>query len=663
MDILCVLSDFPITKPKHMAIAPLIHLLVTRIFRKFVDEDNNQKLLMDHYIVSARKYRPSTFASVVGQKALTSTLKNAIASGRLAHSYLFCGSRGVGKTSCARIFAKTINCLSPTPDGEACNQCDSCRAFNEGNSLNIIELDAASNNSVDDIRQLVEQVQIPPSQGRYRVFIVDEVHMLSSAAFNAFLKTLEEPPSYVIFILATTEKHKIIPTILSRCQIYDFARITVRDMIDHLSYVATNEGITAEPAALNIIARKADGAMRDALSIFDQVAASSRGNITYKSTIDNLNVLDFNYYNRLLDCFLEGRVLDSWLIYKEIRDRGFDSHFFINGLADYMRDLMVARDPSTIVLLEADDEARASMAERGAKCHPEFIYRAMNLCNEADLNYRTASNKQFLVELTLAKICQLLSPSPGNSGEGEGQLQKISATAGNTGAASPAPASAPQATTATSPSPAQPTAGYARPMPQSTSRVAEPQHAPMAAQPQPTASVPYPTTPPPPPPATPAFTGKRPLKKPATSTFSLSGANNRQTQAQQAQGPGTATLRDTSYTPEQLTEAWKTFMREHPQQHILVNTMRASFPTLVEGHTYRTMVENEKQREEMNAAMPDILATLRNATLNDHINIMVEINQGEASPHTWNERQVLQHMIENNPSLRDFIADMQLSIG
>ncbi len=380
---------------------------------------------MDHYIVSARKYRPSTFDSVVGQKALTATLKNAIASGRLAHSYLFCGSRGVGKTSCARIFAKTINCLSPTPEGEACNECDSCRAFNEGNSLNIIELDAASNNSVDDIRQLVEQVQIPPGQGRYRVFIVDEVHMLSSAAFNAFLKTLEEPPSYVIFILATTEKHKIIPTILSRCQIYDFNRITVRDMVDHLTYVAKSEGITAEPSALNIIARKADGAMRDALSIFDQVAASSRGNITYRSTIDNLNVLDFNYYNRLLDCFLEGKVLDSWLIYKEIRDKGFDSHFFINGVADYMRDLMVARDPSTIVLLEADDDARKAMAEKAVKCHPEFIYRAMNLCNEADLNYRTASNKQFLVELTLAKICQLLSPSPGNSGEGGGQLQKI----------------------------------------------------------------------------------------------------------------------------------------------------------------------------------------------------------------------------------------------
>lgn len=616
---------------------------------------------MDHYIVSARKYRPSTFASVVGQKALTSTLKNAIASGRLAHSYLFCGSRGVGKTSCARIFAKTINCLSPTPDGEACNQCDSCRSFNEGNSLNIIELDAASNNSVDDIRQLVEQVQIPPSQGRYRVFIVDEVHMLSSAAFNAFLKTLEEPPSYVIFILATTEKHKIIPTILSRCQIYDFARITVRDMIDHLSYVAANEGITAEPSALNIIARKADGAMRDALSIFDQVAASSRGNITYKSTIENLNVLDFNYYNRLLDCFLEGRVLDSWLIYKEIRDRGFDSHFLINGLADYMRDLMVARDPSTIVLLEADDEARASMAERGVKCHPEFIYRAMNLCNEADLNYRTASNKQFLVELTLAKICQLLSPSPGNSGEGEGQLQKISAPTGHTPApVTPAPA---QPKDVAAPATESATIGYASKMPQSTPRAAEPQPTPIATKSQSSAAAPYPSTPPPPAPSTPAFAGKRPLKKPATSTFSLSGAHSRQSQAQPIQSSVTATLRDTPYTPEQLNEAWKKFMSDHPQQHILVNTMRASFPTQIEGHTYRTMVENEKQLEEMTAAMPDILTSLRNATLNDKINIIVEINQGEASPHTWNERQVLQHMIENNPSLRDFIADMQLKIG
>ena len=598
---------------------------------------------MDHYIVSARKYRPSTFDSVVGQKALTATLKNAIASGRLAHSYLFCGSRGVGKTSCARIFAKTINCLSPTPEGEACNECDSCRAFNEGNSLNIIELDAASNNSVDDIRQLVEQVQIPPGQGRYRVFIVDEVHMLSSAAFNAFLKTLEEPPSYVIFILATTEKHKIIPTILSRCQIYDFNRITVRDMVDHLTYVAKSEGITAEPSALNIIARKADGAMRDALSIFDQVAASSRGNITYRSTIDNLNVLDFNYYNRLLDCFLEGKVLDSWLIYKEIRDKGFDSHFFINGVADYMRDLMVARDPSTIVLLEADDDARKAMAEKAVKCHPEFIYRAMNLCNEADLNYRTASNKQFLVELTLAKICQLLSPSPGNSGEGGGQLQKI--------ADSNTPSAPVQQAATTAAAPAAPNVQPKTPVTATPAQTST-----SAASPQ------KPVTSPLPPPAAPPA-GKRIIKKTGIGTFSISGNDGNTAQQSSSLTPAATQQRDAAYTPEQLNSAWQSYIKAHPTSHILINTMRASFPSPMEGHTYRVMVENEKQREEMISAMPSILSTLHDATSNDHIMITVEINQGEASPHTWNERQVLNHMVENNPGLRDFIDDMQLTIG
>ncbi len=366
---------------------------------------------MDQYIVSARKYRPSTFSSVVGQKALTATLKNSIAQDRLAHAYLFCGSRGVGKTSCARIFAKTINCLNRTPDGEACNQCDSCRNFNENRSMNIIELDAASHNGIEDMRSLIEQVQVQPTDGRYRVFIIDEVHMLSSAAFNAFLKTLEEPPSYVIFILATTEKHKIIPTILSRCQIFDFNRITISDMVDHLRYVASNENITAEDSALGVIARHADGAMRDALSIFDQVAASSRGNITYASTIENLNVLDNSYFDALIDAFAAEDVTKALVTYQEIRDKGFDSLFFINGLAQYIRDLMVARDPATIGLLEASDDVRASMAERGAKLPPQFFYRAMSLLNDADLNYRTASNKQFLIELTLIKLCQLLSPS------------------------------------------------------------------------------------------------------------------------------------------------------------------------------------------------------------------------------------------------------------
>ncbi len=315
------------------------------------------------YIVSARKYRPATFKSVIGQKSLTATLRNAIETNRIAQAYLFCGPRGVGKTSCARIFAKAINCLSPTKDGEACGVCESCRAIEQGNSFNVIELDAASNNSVDNIRELNEQVNMPPTTGRYRVFIIDEVHMLSPAAFNAFLKTLEEPPAYVVFILATTEKHKVIPTILSRCQIYDFKRITIQDMVEHLQYVASNEGITADVPSLNVIAKKADGAMRDALSIFDQVAASSFGNITYESTIASLNVLDYEYYFRLIEAFRLGDAPQALLIYKEIRDHGFDSLFFANGLASHIRDLMVAWSNQTASLLEVADD----IAERDRK--------------------------------------------------------------------------------------------------------------------------------------------------------------------------------------------------------------------------------------------------------------------------------------------------------
>lgn len=603
---------------------------------------------MENYIVSARKYRPSTFDSVVGQKALTATLKNAIATHRLAHSYLFCGSRGVGKTSCARIFAKTINCEHPTPQGEACNECDSCRAFNDGNSMNIIELDAASNNGVDDIRQLVEQVQIPPSQGKYRVFIVDEVHMLSAAAFNAFLKTLEEPPSYVIFILATTEKHKIIPTILSRCQIYDFNRITVRDMIDHLGYVAKSEGMTAEPSALNVIARKADGAMRDALSIFDQVAASSRGNITYQSAIENLNVLDYNYYNRLLDCFLEGRVLDTWMIYKEIRDRGFDSHFFINGLADYMRDLMVARDPSTIVLLEADDEARAAMAQTAVKCSPEFIYKAMNLCNEADLSYRTASNKQFLIELTLAKICQLLSPSRNNSGDGEGRLQKIAASTTSPREDTHSPQQPPHAVSPTAMQqpprqPAQPATQQPGPTAHqtATARVAEPPRMNYGQQP-----------------------AKKPLRKISTSTISINGGHNNAKTEESAQPDNntTRTLRANAFSQDLLNNSWQTYINAHPTEHILINTMRASYPTLVDGTTYKIMVENEMQRNIVAQATPSILRHLHDALQNDYFTLTVEINQGESSPHTWSERQVLNHIIENSPVMKSFIDDLKLTL-
>ena len=379
---------------------------------------------MENYIVSARKYRPSTFESVVGQRALTTTLKNAIATQKLAHAYLFCGPRGVGKTTCARIFAKTINCMTPTADGEACNQCESCVAFNEQRSYNIHELDAASNNSVDDIRQLVEQVRIPPQIGKYKVYIIDEVHMLSASAFNAFLKTLEEPPRHAIFILATTEKHKILPTILSRCQIYDFNRISVEDTVNHLSYVASKEGITAEPEALNVIAMKADGGMRDALSIFDQVVSFTGGNITYKSVIDNLNVLDYEYYFRLTDCFLGNKVSDALLLFNDILNKGFDGSHFITGLSSHFRDLLVGKDPVTLPLLEVGASIRQRYQEQAQKCPLPFLYRAMKLCNECDLNYRISKNKRLLVELTLIQVAQLTTEGDDVSG-GRGPTKTI----------------------------------------------------------------------------------------------------------------------------------------------------------------------------------------------------------------------------------------------
>lgn len=569
---------------------------------------------MEKYLVSARKYRPSTFASVVGQKALTTTLKNAVATNRLAHSYLFCGSRGVGKTSCARIFAKTINCEHPTADGEACNECESCREFNRGTSMNIVELDAASNNGVDDMRQLIEQVQVAPSRGRYRVFIVDEVHMLSQAAFNAFLKTLEEPPSYVVFILATTEKHKIIPTILSRCQIYDFHRITIQDIIDHLTYVASQEGIKVEAAGLNVIAKKADGAMRDALSIFDQVAASSGGNITYQAAIDSLNVLDYEYYNRLLDCFLANDVLRSWTIYKEIRDNGFDSLFFINGLGAYLRDLMVAGNPATLALLEAGDETRRSMAAMAAKCSPDFLYRAMCLCNDADLNFRNASNKQFLVELTLAKICQPLSPSHNNGSTGEGQLRPIAATT----------------------TPAQ----AARP----------------AATPQPAV-------------AAPRTAAQRPPGAPGLKIPRISikhGVQPAGGAAGSTAGGSTAASasRNNPFSDEKLLEAWNAFIADHPHAHILINTMRAADPkiTAADRNRFSITVQNRMQLELMESNRPEIMAFIHNRLSNDQVTYDVTINTAASPRHTLTAPELLEKMKAENPALSNLINDFNLHL-
>jgi DNA polymerase-3 subunit gamma/tau len=362
---------------------------------------------MDNFIVSARKYRPATFDTVVGQFALTTTLKNAIKSNHLAHAYLFCGPRGVGKTTCARIFAKTINCEHLTDDFEACNQCESCVSFNDQRSYNIHELDAASNNSVDDIRSLTEQVRIPPQIGKYSVYIIDEVHMLSQNAFNAFLKTLEEPPAHAIFILATTEKHKIIPTILSRCQIYDFNRITVSDIVKHLQMIAEKEGVTVDVNGLNVVAQKSDGGMRDALSIFDQLVSFCGNNITYQGVIENLNVLDYEYYFRLVESFLKGDVSKSLLIFNEVLNKGFDANHFITGLSSHLRDVLVSKDPQTIELLEVGADIGERYKIQAQNCTPEFLFHALKITNECDIDYRQSKNKRLLVELTLIRLCQL----------------------------------------------------------------------------------------------------------------------------------------------------------------------------------------------------------------------------------------------------------------
>lgn len=377
-------------------------------------------VFMKEYIVSARKYRPMSFDSVVGQAALTTTLKNAVKSGKLAHAYLFCGPRGVGKTTCARIFAKAINCQHPTEEGEACNECESCKAFNEQRSYNIFELDAASNNSVENIKTLMEQTRIPPQVGRYKVFIIDEVHMLTTAAFNAFLKTLEEPPAHVIFILATTEKHKILPTIISRCQIYDFERMTVPNIINHLKMVAEKEGITYEEEALSVIAEKADGGMRDALSVFDQAASFCQGNITYKKVIEDLNVLDADNYFNIIDLCLQNKVSDVMVLLDSVINKGFDGGNLISGLAQHVRNVLMAKDNQTLPLLQVSQRQVERYKEQAQKCPTNFLYKALKIMNDCDINYRQSGNKRLLVELTLIEIAQITQPDDDSPASGRG---------------------------------------------------------------------------------------------------------------------------------------------------------------------------------------------------------------------------------------------------
>ena len=614
---------------------------------------------MENYIVSARKYRPSTFDTVVGQRALTTTLKNAIANHKLAHAYLFCGPRGVGKTTCARIFAKTINCLHPTSEGEACNECESCKAFNEQRSYNIHELDAASNNSVEDIRSLIEQVRIPPQIGKYKVYIIDEVHMLSTAAFNAFLKTLEEPPQYAIFILATTEKHKILPTILSRCQIYDFSRITVNDTVEHLENVARKEHIEAEPEALNVIAQKADGGMRDALSIFDQVVSFTNGHITYKSVIDNLNVLDYEYYFRLTDCFLENKVTECMLLFNDVLKKGFDGNHFITGLSSHLRDLLVSRDPATLPLLEVGASIRERYQAQAQKCTPQFLYKAMKLCNDCDLNYRLSKNKRLLVELTLIQVAQLTAEAE-EPGQGRSPKQTLSPVFNQATAQAAQPAT-PKPQPAAGNYAAQPAGNYASTLqqPNASYRPAEPVQ-PATSAPSPQASAPgagpmhanpLPKT---------SAEKKIPVMKAGSIGISIRRSQAPQTEKAAPAAQATAAIpqadanwEDYIFNEKDLNYYWREFAARLPKEEAAnAGRMMNMQPQLLkDGVTFEVAVDNDIVQKYMQQLAPHIETHLRTQLHNRKIRMTVRVSAPNENIRAYSHVERFQMMSQKNPKL------------
>ena len=617
---------------------------------------------MENYIVSARKYRPSTFESVVGQRALTTTLKNAIATQKLAHAYLFCGPRGVGKTTCARIFAKTINCMTPTADGEACNQCESCVAFNEQRSYNIHELDAASNNSVDDIRQLVEQVRIPPQIGKYKVYIIDEVHMLSASAFNAFLKTLEEPPRHTIIILATTEKHKILPTILSRCQIYDFNRISVEDTVNHLSYVASKEGISAEPEALNVIAMKADGGMRDALSIFDQVVSFTGGNITYKSVIDNLNVLDYEYYFRLTDCFLANKVSDALLLFNDVLNKGFDGSHFITGLSSHFRDLLVGKDPVTLPLLEVGASIRQRYQEQAQKCPLPFLYKAMKLCNECDLNYRISKNKRLLVELTLIQVAQLTTEGDDVSG-GRSPKQTIKPVFSQPAAAQPsqvASASSVQQAPVHS-SPASVTANVTpnrQPQMATTARPVSPSATnTTSSAPLPGAGIPS--------------VAKEERKVPVMKMSSLGVSIKNPQRDQAAQNATVAHVprvqqpeQDSNFNERDLNYYWQEYAGQLPKEQVAIaKRMQVLRPVLLNNSTtFEIVVDNEIAAKDFTALIPELQDYLRGRLKNSKVVMTVRVSAPTETVRAVGRVEKFQMMSQKNQALMQLKEEFGLEL-
>ena len=580
---------------------------------------------MENYIVSARKYRPLTFDSVVGQRALTTTLKNAIASGKLAHAYLFCGPRGVGKTTCARIFARTINCLTPTETGEACGNCESCKAFEQQRSFNIHELDAASNNSVEDIRSLIEQVRMPPQVGRYKVFIIAEVHMLSTAAFNAFLKTLEEPPAHAIFILATTEKHKILPTILSRCQIYDFNRMEVADIVGHLKHVAQQEGYDYEEEALSVIARKADGGMRDALSIFDQVAGYAEGHLTYRKVIEDLNVLDYDYYFKIVDQMLGKNIPAVMLTLNEILSKGFAANHFISGFASHLRDLLVSRDAQTLPLLEVSETVRTRYSEQAAKCRPQFLYRALRFCNDCDLNYRTSSNKRLLVELTLIQVAQAVDDDEAGCGLGPTKILKpLFAAIAPAAAAPQAPKAQPAATTQQRPAatPAATTAPSATLPVANTQNTAAAQH----------------------------------HVRPVSLSISATKMQQRRKQANSANLDQARRIVINEVQPfewKDLSYQWYRFAMELPQeQNAIAGRMKNMRPQLMDNFVVEVPVENDQVLMLMNSIRDDLVCYLRMGLHNGKVDVRFRIIQAEeAKKRAYTRQEQLAAMLEKSPGL------------
>ncbi|GBU08289.1 DNA polymerase III subunit gamma/tau [Bacteroidales bacterium] len=579
---------------------------------------------MDNYIVSARKYRPDTFKSVIGQKSLTTTLKNAVKNNKLAHAYLFCGPRGVGKTTCARIFAKTINCLSPLPDGDACNVCECCTSFNENRSYNIHELDAASNNSVDDIRLLIEHVRIAPSIGKYNVYIIDEVHMLSSSAFNAFLKTLEEPPHYVVFILATTEKHKLLPTILSRCQIYDFNRISINDIVGYLTYVTDQEGVVAEVEALNIIAQKSDGGMRDALSILDQVISFTEGHITYKSVIDNLNVLDYEYYFRLTDLFMERNIPQCMLVLDEILIKGFDGQHILSGLAAFFRDLLVCKDPQTLVLFEVGVSVQEKYKNCASKCSNDFLYRAIEMTNESDYNYRASRNKRLLTELLLIRICQLNKDGQEIDDNKKKNLIEPIFTA--------APESKEQAGNIVK---------------EITTRVQEDAN-PLAA----------------------SSLGDK--KAPSPLAKVVSGASLRISMRAEVERPKdnlenkeVAQMHqatNNSFTEEELLRSWHAYANSLIEKIHLKNTMLNISPSLGEDYKIEVAVYNPEQSQKLQEEATSLMQFLRKELQNTSIHLEVVLSDENKKKLAYTDSEKYQLMSSLNPSLEKLVAEFDLKL-